>query len=147
MPIVPTSNERSDRKTKNFLITGSRIVLRLVESTLSAFGGDWMLVVLSHHGRESRIHGKNNPLGSGRQGNRSYRTYRTYKAYSDELVIALERAFQMRGRVAHDWPRCCGLKPNRIMRPFPTPTSARAIWPRSLSSPRSQPLSSTFSFA
>src|SRR6202008_3522783 len=114
-----------------------------------ALSGDWMLVVLSHQGRETIDHGKNTPPAPAGQGRSALRppTVASIERYSDDAAVALESAFQMNGSVAHDWPRCCGLKPNRTMRPFPTLTSASAICPRSLSSPSSQPLNSTFSFA
>jgi len=52
MLVVVESNERRDRVTKNFLIMGSRIVLRRVESLLVRLGGDWMLVVFEPNLRE-----------------------------------------------------------------------------------------------
>src|SRR5215208_1300587 len=67
--------------------------------------------------------------------------------HSVELATALESAFQINGSVPQVWPRCCGRKPKSTTRPFPTLTSASAIWPLSLSSPSNQPLNSTFSFA
>src|SRR5215210_1539257 len=67
--------------------------------------------------------------------------------HSVELATALESAFQINGSVPQVWPRCCGRKPKSTSRPFPTLTSASAIWPLSLSSPSNQPLNSTFSFA
>src|ERR1044071_5011007 len=53
-------------------------------------------------------------------------------SYSVEPLAAVERAFQMKGRVAQVWPRCCGRNPKRTIRPLPTLISASAIWPRSL---------------
>src|SRR5688572_19691287 len=89
-------------------------------------------------------------LGGNRSGARSRSLPERRKensSYSDVFVEALERTFQINGSVPHACPRCCGRKPKRTIRPFPTPTSASAICPLSFSSPSSQPDRSTFSFA
>src|SRR5687768_12964240 len=47
--------------------------------------------------------------------------------YSEAFDAALETTFQISGSVLHACPRCCGRKPKRTTRPFPTFTSASAI--------------------
>src|SRR5260370_3514782 len=51
------------------------------------------------------------------------------------LAIALKNS----GQVASDWPRYCGRKPKRIIRPLPMPTSTKAALPLMRSPPRTQP--------
>src|SRR4029453_2474236 len=71
------------------------------------------------------------------------------KAQSIYLVLgAVElMAFQISGKVPQLCPRCCGRKANKITRPLPSGTSARAICPRRRSSPSNQPERKTFSLA
>src|SRR5437764_13410789 len=50
-------------------------------------------------------------------------------------VIALKNS----GYVASDWPRYCGRKPKRMMRPLPIVTSTKAALPLMRSPPSNQP--------
>src|SRR6185369_1040828 len=99
---------------------GSRYCSGAFESLLVRLRGDWMLVVLSPIQRERKA--KPSITSRPHQGKEIRVNPRLNNPYSDEAAVAVERVFQIRGRVAHDCPRCCGLNPNNTIRPFPTPT-------------------------